>query len=314
MRGTWGTAYRAPTLTEKYGDIVAVLFDAFDPASPTGDTLSLISLGGNPNLGPQRAKTWTIGADWTPASVSGLKLSATYFHTNYRDRIQIVDANIFNILPNEALYPTAVVRNPGAAFVSQFIANANPFLNFFGPFDPGDVGAFVIAQPLNVAEYRVSGIDLLADYHQSTTFGDLDWSLNAAWLLNTEQQTTATSGVIDRLNKIFYSPAIRVRGGVTWTREVLSATVFVNYVGAYTNDTVTPSESIRNYKTIDLQVAYAPEHFWGVRLSVSVRNVFDEQPPFVQSPSFTGGGQFNFDPANADPIGRFVSVQLTKRW
>jgi iron complex outermembrane receptor protein len=57
LRGTWGTAYRAPTLIEKYGDILAVLFDAPDPASPTGTTLSLISLGGNPDLGPQRAKT-----------------------------------------------------------------------------------------------------------------------------------------------------------------------------------------------------------------------------------------------------------------
>jgi iron complex outermembrane receptor protein len=316
VRGTWGTAFRAPTLTEKYGDITAALFDAPDPLSlsPTGTTLTLISLGGNRKLGPQKAKTWTFGADWTPATVSGLKLSATYFNTNYRDRIQIVDANIFNILPNEALYPTAVVRNPGGAFVGQFIGNANMFLNFSGPFNPGDVGAFVIAQPLNVAEYKVTGIDLLADYDQSTTFGYLDWSLNTAWLLSTDQQTTPTSGVVDRLNKIFYQPALRVRGGVTWTRDSLSATVMANYVRAYSNDTVTPSESIRSYKTIDLQIAYGPRQFWGTRLSVSVRNVFDERPPFVQSLTFTGGGQFNFDPANADPIGRFVSVQLTKRW
>jgi iron complex outermembrane receptor protein len=314
LRGTWGTAYRAPTLIEKYGDILAVLFDAPDPASPTGTTLSLISLGGNPDLGPQRAKTWTVGADWTPPSAPGLKLSATYFQTNYRDRIQIVAASIFDILPNEALYPTAVVRNPGATFVNQFIGSADTFLNFFGPFDPADVGAFVIAQPLNVAQYRVSGIDLLAGYHQPTSFGELDWTLNTAWLLNAQQRTTATSPTIDRLNKIFYSPALRVRGGVTWTRKALSATVSAAYTGSYTNNTVTPTQSVRSYKTVDLQLAYTPEHFWGLRASVSVRNVFDEQPPFVESPTFTGGGQFNFDPANADPIGRFVSAQLTKRW
>jgi outer membrane receptor protein involved in Fe transport len=290
------------------------LFEAPDPASPTGATLALFGLGGNPNLGPQKATTYTVGTDWTPASVAGLKLSATYFNTDYRDRIQIVDADIFNILPNEALYPTAVVRNPGATFVNQFIANANPFLNFVGPFDPAAVGAYVIAQPINVARYKVSGIDFLANYHQTTAFGDLDWTLNTAWLLSTDQQTTATSPVIDRLNKIFYEPALRLRGGVTWTRNGLSATIFANYIGSYTNDTVTPSESVRDYKTIDVQITYAPQHFWGLRLSVSVRNLFDEQPPFVQSPTFSGGGQFNYDPANADPIGRFVSVQLTKRW
>jgi outer membrane receptor protein involved in Fe transport len=73
---------------------------------------------------------------------------------------------------------------------------------------------------------------------------------------------------------------------------------------------------IDSLTTLDLGVHYdglagttpAP---WAqnLRVSLNVRNLTDEDPPFVRD--FFG---FNFDTAHGDPVGRFVSLQLTAGW
>ncbi len=108
LRGTWGTSFKAPTLIDKYGEITAVIFDLPDSA---GTTRSVVALGANRFLGPEKAHTWTLGSDYRPSFASDLTLSLTYFDTVYRNRITTVDPDIFNILPNQAIYPTAVLRN-----------------------------------------------------------------------------------------------------------------------------------------------------------------------------------------------------------
>ena len=47
----------------------------------------------------------------------------------------------------------------------------------------------------------------------------------------------------------------------------------------------------------------------GLSLSLGVRNLLDEAPPFYDA--FQGVG---FDAANASPMGRVVSLQLSKTW
>ncbi|WP_336605050.1 hypothetical protein [Phenylobacterium aquaticum] len=47
----------------------------------------------------------------------------------------------------------------------------------------------------------------------------------------------------------------------------------------------------------------------GLSVALNVQNLADTAPPFYDSPQGVG-----FDAANADPLGRYVSVQLTKRW
>jgi iron complex outermembrane receptor protein len=42
---------------------------------------------------------------------------------------------------------------------------------------------------------------------------------------------------------------------------------------------------------------------------LSVQNLLASDPPFYDTPQGVG-----YDTANADPLGRFVSLQLNKRW
>ena len=64
---------------------------------------------------------------------------------------------------------------------------------------------------------------------------------------------------------------------------------------------------------MDLQVAYqlGRDSGWldGLRLALSAENVFDEDPPFISSP--VTQIVVGFDPTNASPIGRFLSLTAT---
>jgi outer membrane receptor protein involved in Fe transport len=92
--------------------------------------------------------------------------------------------------------------------------------------------------------------------------------------------------------------------------------LFVNYQGSYTNQYEVPSGRIASWTTFDGTVRFddsrlLPHGFLGnLILSVSVQNIFNRDPPrFTENLS-----GFLFDPANANPFGRFVSMNFEKRW
>jgi hypothetical protein len=43
--------------------------------------------GGNTNLKPERANTWSATLDFHPVAISGLRIEVSYFDVKYRDRI-----------------------------------------------------------------------------------------------------------------------------------------------------------------------------------------------------------------------------------
>jgi iron complex outermembrane receptor protein len=314
LRGTWGTSFKAPALLDKYGAISALIVDL--PDSTGTATRSIVSVGANADLGPEKARTWTLGSDYRPSFVPDLTLSVTYFDTVYRNRIATVDPNFFNILPNQAIYPTAVVRNPSVEFVNSFLASATQVVSLVGPYDPTEIAALVRDVPLNVALYETNGMDVLLRVNKLTRAGRLVGGLNATYYLKANQQVTSESAVTTRLDRLFYLPSFRYRASGAWERAPWSLAASVNYTKRYVNDSVDPAEVIDSYTTVDTQVSFAPASLWGggFRVTLSAINVLNEQPPRVNTPLFPGGVQFGFDAANASPIGRFVTLQLSKRW
>jgi iron complex outermembrane receptor protein len=314
LRGTWGTSFKAPALLDKYGAISALIFDLPDSTGST--TRSIVSVGANRDLGPEKAHTWTLGADYRPSFVSDLTASVTYFDTVYRNRVTTVDPDLLNILPNQAIYPTAVLRNPPLAFVNSFLAGTTQIINLVGPYDPSEIAAFVRDVPLNVALYRTNGMDMLLRFNKLTRAGQFSGSLNATYYLKADEQVTTESAAVTRLDRLFYLPSFRYRLSSAWARASWSLAASVNYTKRYINDSVDPPEVVGAYTTVDAQVSFAPVSLWdgSFRISLSAINVLDERPPEVNTPLYPGGVQFGFDAANASPIGRFVTLQLSKRW
>jgi hypothetical protein len=115
---------------------------------------------------------------------------------------------------------------------------------------------------------------------------------------------------------LFYLPAFRYRLSSSWARASWSLAASVNYTKRYINDSVDPAEGVDAYTTVDAQVSFAPVSLWdgSFRATLSAINVLDQRPPHVNTPLFPGSVQFGLDAANASPIGRFVTLQLSKRW
>ena len=127
---------------------------------------------------------------------------------------------------------------------------------------------------------------------------------------------TADTTAFNQVNTYEQPLKTRVRALGTWTRGGLSSTLAVNFSNAYTNTSVAVDEPIKAWTTVDLNVGYdfgdsARYAFLdGSKLSLSVSNLFDVDPPKANDP-FNNMG---FDVFNGDAMGRYVIGRISKRW
>lgn len=311
IRGTYGRSFRAPALREVtdspvYAPTLLTL--------GTGRVRSLILQGGNPDLDPERATSWTVGADWRPQHWPGLTLSATYFEVRFRDRIaQPVQQNLSRALTDPTLAPFVARISPATsaedlARISAFLNS--PFLSTLnGVFPPEAYGAIVDSRFVNTAALTVRGLDVNASYEFDLGGGRLGLSAAGTYLFDYAQQITPTSPVVDQVNVVNFPVRFRGRAGVDWTRGRLTSSAFLNYTSAYRDG---QGRRIDAHPTVDLQWRLAAAERGlakGVELVLSARNVFNRDPPFYDNPAGVA-----YDGANADPIGRYVSLQLTRAW
>src|SRR5690606_35255613 len=96
LRGTVSRDVRAGSLSERF-DSHGNGSSAQDPLR--GGEMSTFSqtIGGNPNIGPEKALTWTAGVVYLPEWLEGLSLSADYYSINTKGLIaQLGTLNIIN--------------------------------------------------------------------------------------------------------------------------------------------------------------------------------------------------------------------------
>lgn len=316
LRGSYSTSFRAPLLANLVESPLLLLNNAIDSASPTGKSLTLYSAGsGNASLQAETSRDWTVGGDITPPDFP-IKLSASYFDINFSNRIGRAATNLNQYLATPSLYGSLITRNPSAAFVTSQLANATSFTNLFGPFTTSNVAIFVDARTNNLAVVQESGIDLDLSSHVTIDSDRFDFGLNATEITALNQQVTIEAPSSNALNQVGGLVGSRLRGTVSWERGDLTAFVALNYTGGTRNVGVTPAQHVEALTTVDAQISYAvpsgtEDEFWSnTEIAIGVQNLFDQDPPIVL-------GQvkgLNYDPANSDPLGRFVSLSLQKTW
>jgi outer membrane receptor protein involved in Fe transport len=313
LRATWGKAYRAPNLNDKYGLPQLVILDLPNPASSTGSSTALVRAGGNPSLQPETANAWTIGTDYSSPELGGLQVSTTFFDIKYTNRILSI-ANPYTAL-TDPLNAFFVTPSPSAS-VAQSVYDSYPpseVVNETGaPFDPSKIGAIVDNRVVNVASQTARGADLGIGYKigAGSNYGRL--FLNGTYLDLTQRnspqaQQQTLSGLA------FYPAKFRARGGATWKLNAWALTGTVNYLPRETNSQVTPFQAVGSWTTADASLRFAPVFpgvLSGIHLSLAVLNVFDKNPPGLLT-SIQG---LNYDSANTTPMGRFLTLQISKEW
>jgi outer membrane receptor protein involved in Fe transport len=312
LRSTFSRSFRAPALREQFDPAsVAPTLLAQGPARIRVLTLN----GGNPDLDPETAKSWTAGFDLAPVRWPGLKLSATFYDVRFENRIgRPAATNLANALTDPTLAPFVTRISPATspadlALINAALASA-PFVSTGGAFPPTDYGAIIDNRYVNTTTLHVRGIDVSASYAFDVSPDDrVSLGAAASYMLDYDQQFTPTAPTVDRVNIANFP--LRMRGRLTadWTHGRLTLAGAANYTGRYRDSR---GERIGDFVSFDAQVRLAPAQaglLKGLAVRLNVRNVFDRDPPFYNN---TEG--FAYDPANADTIGRFVSLQLTRAW
>src|SRR5690606_28014220 len=95
LRGSYGRSFRAPGLRDLGSTVgsyyaAAALVDAFgarDPMRGAAQANTILLFGGNQNLKPEEARTFSFGADFRPRFAPGLSLGATFYDIKYNDVI-----------------------------------------------------------------------------------------------------------------------------------------------------------------------------------------------------------------------------------
>jgi iron complex outermembrane recepter protein len=314
VRGSWGKSFRAPSLTNLFGARFAYIYEIADPESASGASTVLVPAGGNPGLHPETATTWTSSIDFGSEQIPGFSVTASYFDIRYQDRIGSID-NFFTALANPINAPF-VTRAPSASDQQEIIDSANGGVlnNTPNPYDPSVIAAIVDFRKVNIARQRARGVDLLTTYDLHTTSGETALFLNASYM-TLDQRLTVVAPEERISGTAFNPPRFRTRGGVTWRYGLWSMTGIVNYLGDSENTFEPTRPGVGSWTTADAQLAYGPPEtgaLSGVRVSISVQNIFDRDPPFLQFDAFRTG--LNYDSVNVTPLGRYISVAVSKNW
>jgi iron complex outermembrane recepter protein len=314
VRGTWGTSFRAPSIADadetppSTGVGVVTLLD---PKATSGRSFVLLRTGNNADLTEETATVWNAGLDllWPGEKVPTLSL--TYFSIDFRNRIAVggPPGQISNILLQEEDWRELIQRSPSPSAVDALCSSAQFIGNPESCALP--IAAIVDLRRRNLGAVRVQGIDVSFARTLQTGWGSFRAGLEGTYLLQYERAASHQSEALDVVDTIGNPLALRLRGSLSWQRRQWSANAFVSYAGDYVDKISRPARSIGSWTRLDLHLAYhVPDDaglFSDVEWSLNATNALDRSPPFANS-------RIGYDPTNADPLGRIISVRFTKWW
>jgi len=312
LRGSYGRSFRAPGLRDLGSTVgsyysAAALVDAFgarDPSRGAAQVNTILLYGGNKNLTPETARTWSVGVDLRPKAIPNLTASVTFYDIHYDDVIG-TPSGLGALLFSDPTFSSRVIRDPSAAQLSAAITNTVPFFYTFAAVPT--IGNILDLRQGNFGVRETNGIDFDLRYRHSAGFGTLFGGIAGNYILNYRNQLSPTSAVSNSLDAGIPRATLRTTLGVT-----AGPVTFVNYVNhrsGVTASYATPTGSALyrsgGYTTVDLRVAVrlpALAFAKGLELGLQINDLFDATPPFF--PGTDGiGGAYN-------PIGRYAAMSL----
>ena len=288
FRGSWGTSFHAPSLADT-GDAVDTRVQVV-PISPyiaPGDSplnlarSTVILAGGNPDLEPEEAETYSFGVDWLPmdGALQGLLVSLTYYNVEFTNQIAIVpvtEPGFFLIdayTPFYTINPTleqvqalgAGLRIENAASLESLFEGTSPYL-------------LVDARRNNLGTVKTDGIDFGVRYSRETEAGELSAGIWGTYTLSRDVQAAEGAPTVDGLE--FGTSQLQLVADFGWSKDNASLSMRINHTAGYdASDNV----SVDGFTTVDLSGRLTlPGNGWrdDTILSINVDNLFDEDPPY----------------------------------
>ncbi len=281
-------------------------------------------------LQPEKAKNYSLGIQYQPMDnfLKGLNLDITYFHLKVDQLLQALDVSTTSLTDPNLAFQIVTPDNPNfAALVSAYVRNPRA-----EPIVESAVRFIADAAVRNTGYVETNGFDFSVGYDWD--FGDpgvVSGGVDGTYFLHRKTQTIvgtpateAYSG--DSFACLFCSPPVpqrlRYRARLGWASadDAWNATLFVNYTGHYfSNQPTPPINLVPAYVTLDASFGYntgndpANTYLQNIDVRLVVNDLMNKYPPFMRKVTTGGSTQAAFD-ISQSPVGRSITVVLTKTW
>ena len=341
LRGSYNRAVRAPNITDLYApktpdggnadpcwgpaphfSMAQCQLTGLDPSKyrnllPNPAEGINATSGGNPNLQPEKADTYTVGFVLQPVAFRSLVMSVDYYHISIDDTIAGIGTDtIFDVCAatGDPVYCSRIHRDPRTG--SLWFNNAY----------------YVDTSTLNIGRVTTAGYDIAARYNMHAgSMGKLNFSFMGTKVTDASIQPTPISASFDCTGLYGTScnaptPKWKHIFETDWTTPWagLVLTGRWRYTGPVNVDASSPNPQLSSvyqpgfghiggYDYIDLSASIS----WGRNLNfrVGANNVFDKSPPIVLSgnlancPSTTCND--NTWVGTYDTLGRYIYAHIT---
>ncbi|WP_147652516.1 TonB-dependent receptor domain-containing protein [Vulcaniibacterium gelatinicum] len=334
IRGGYNRAIRAPNIGELFAQQQIALFNGTDPTPEftlaqcqrTGVTAGQYGsipaspadqynqfTGGNPDLRPEQADTYTLGFAATP--IEDLEIAVDYFDIKLEERIGTIGANTILRFCGQTGDPflcSKVKRNPatGDLWIGDNPATAGHVVNLTS----------------NFGNLRVRGIDLNLRYGWDMFGGRATASLVGTREL--ESRVEPLPGVNDAaaydctglINVSCQNPKWRHIANFRYARDWWSVNLRWRYYGSmdYINTDgtrgtqdrilVNAGNKLKAYNWFDLSGTVQIGEM--ADFTIGVNNILDKEPPMVGTPLALNANA----PGGYDQAGRFIFTSLTLKF
>ena len=343
FRASYNHAIRAPSIVELYvpQSTGKIQFGGMDPCAPVNGVPALATLaqcantgvtpaqygnggttntipqgtadqltqlqGGNPDLEPESADTYTVGLTWRPEMLPNFTGSLDYYHIKMKDLVGSLSApTIMTTCLNtgDPLYCSQISRHPITGTLNGASVQS---------------GGYIRQTNVNIGAQLLEGIDLQAAYRVDIgNYGSLRFSMNGAYLMT--NKTTEFPGSVPYECSGYFgatcqtvNPEWRHNLRTTWELpQDVSVAMTWRYLGSSKQDDPEPifRSSLPAVSYIDLSASWQLSSKLQVRGGIN--NIMDKDPPIVPSDIASGGAPNYYE--FYDGLGRQAFVAFTAKF
>jgi outer membrane receptor protein involved in Fe transport len=353
LRASFQRAVRAPNVLELFSPQNVSLANYVDPCAGTAPTLTLAQCektgmtaaqygsalnvgssanqnnqltGGNPNLKPEVADTYSAGAVYKPSFLPGFDISVDYFNIY-----------VAGVVSAGAASATTVINDcatTGSAFYCGLI-HRDPVFGSLGVDNAG----YVVATNINAGSLETSGVDVVANYRLPLSrfglekWGSLAFNFTGTYLASYISEPVPGSGANFDCAGYYGeqcgtpAPVWRHSARVTWNTPFWGAQISARwrYFGDVKVDLLNPSPLLNGSLAANgaipdaklgaqnyLDLVANIKIFDNYQLRFGVNNVLDVTPPIVGADECpTGPCNGNVYSQVYDSLGRYWFVGIT---
>ena len=300
LRGVRSSAFRTPTITELFGGTNTENLITVDPCAGATGTIKdnclaagvpvdfvqdgstvKTSVGGNPDVAPERANTLTLGAVWQSPYADDLAVTLDYFDIEIDNAINsVAGSNMLRLCYSDpvayAAYCDNIVRDENTHQVIE-----------------------IEKRPMNAANEKVAGIDVNVKY--KTEYNGYQLSLNWDITRLLTHENTAFDGAE---TEVLLGKITADRGSYAkWKSNIQTSVATqdwkfnysIRYIGKADDENGGGpiGSSVPSIFYHDIQASYAMSD--DLVFSASIDNIFDKQPPFLTSTNDANTDVFTYD-------------------